>query len=234
MERAPQTPDRRLSDGVLPRLDRVDLGEDRLGEPVEELRCREGILVGRNLQLAVTDPRQGERIQEPAEDPVLPHEDHLVDRVVFPVGLARPPVHPACRHELVVELWREGEGLGREHLLLEERERVALLLGLDDPEWRGGVGIPLVGPRGVKTADESGGEVHRVAMRCQEDAECLADTLVAGHLAAGILGRHSLDERRHHLGDELGPVAGELDRITAEIEAVRHRIGVARLGVFVG
>ena len=86
----------------------------------------------------------------------------------------------------------------------------------------------------MQAADESGGEVHRIAMRRQEDTKCLTDTLVTGRLAVGFLGCHPFDERRHHLGDELGPVAGELNRITAEIEAVRHRIGVARLGVFVG
>ena len=45
---------------------------------------------------------------------------------------------------------------------------------------------------------------------------------------------HAVDQRRQKLIDDFHPLLGERDRILAQVEAVRQRIGIAVAGVFVG
>ena len=146
MQAASQASNRRLSHGVIAGSGRIHLCHDRLGEPVEQFRRREGILVGRHLEFAVANSFERDRIEQPAEHAALPGEDRLVDGVVFAVRVIAAPVHPVRGDKLVVEVRRKREGLGAEHLLFEQCQRVALLLRLDHAERRGGIGVSLVAP----------------------------------------------------------------------------------------
>ena len=234
MQTASQASHCRLPHGVVARSGLVDLRHDRFREPVEQLRRGEGILVGRHLELTVANPLERDRVEQPAKHAALPHENCLMDGVVFAIRVIAAPVHPVRGHELVVELGRKREGLGAEHLLLEERQGVTLFLRLDDAERRGGIGIPLVTPRRVETSDQTRGRVHRLAVGRQQHAKRLPHPLVATRPAVFFLGGHAVGDERHHLRHQLGAALCEFQRIVPEVEPVRERVGIAELGLLVG
>ena len=154
--------------------------------------------------------------------------------IVLPIHLVRPPVHPAARRQLVVEVGRKGERLVTEHLRRQQVERLPLLGRIHHDERRPGVGVALVAAGAAQPAHEAGGVVHGAAMRGEQHPEGLPHPLVAAARAILLAGGHPLDESRHQLGHELGAGPGELDRVAAQVEAVGKGIGISPLRVFVG
>ena len=143
-----------------------------------------------------------------------------MDGIVFAVGRIAAPMRPVRGDELVVEFRRKCEWLGAEHLLLDESERVTLLLRFDHAKRRWGVGIPLVAARRVQAADQPRGRVHCLAMGRQQHAERLSHPLVAPRPAVLLLGGHPVGDERHHLCHQFGAALRELQRIASEIKPV--------------
>ena len=143
-------------------------------------------------------------------------------------------MRPVRGDELVVEFRRKREWLGAEHLLLDESQRIPLLLRLDHAKRRWGVGIPLVAARRVQAADQPRGRMHGLAMGRQQHAERLPHPLVAPRPAVLLLGGHPVGDERHHLRHQFGAALRKLQRIAPQIKPVRQWVGIAELRLFVG
>ena len=86
----------------------------------------------------------------------------------------------------------------------------------------------------MEAADETRGRIHRLPVSCQQHAEGLTDPLVTAHPAVLLLGGHAIGDDRHHLRHQFGAALGEFKRVVPQVESVRQRVGIAKLGLLVG
>ena len=115
-------------------------------QTVEQFRGRHSVLVGRHLELVVANPGEGQRIEQPPQHTLLPHQDGVVDRIVLAVRPRGTPVKPPRGDELAEKFRRERERLRGEHPLLEQIEGRPLRRGVHDAEGGRSVRVAAVAP----------------------------------------------------------------------------------------